>query len=209
MAHEFKAGDRVRVIDRRPDKTDTLHWDPLMDKTLGEEGVIDRLIENPFCFKVRFPEGMSWIYLPEWLLPVEAAAKHDKPQIPFKPGDRVRVKPRGRFEKYPKNSYGDPVVGALTLCSPGMTACCGKEFTVTSVSKGIYVGLRETPFIFSFDMIEPVEAEARPSLSGPLGSIRKSTAGVLGSLFAKPKTQHSDKLPLINTTKLLTNIKLD
>lgn len=190
MKHKFKVGDRVRLIRNS--------W----GVRIGHSDVISNIKDDTVALtNPPFNVELDALELVE-----DKTARYNNT---FKPGDRVRVKPREQFDEYPKNSVGDPIVGGLTLYPPGMTDCCGKGFTVESVDQAGHVGLKETSFIFSSEMLEPVEAEARPSLSAPLTGVIHCTAEALRGMFVYKNPQITDKLPLINTTRLLTSIKLD
>lgn len=80
---------------------------------------------------------------------------------------------------------------------------------VISAIHGNDVKLTAPDYTVELDALVLVEDETRLSLSRPMESIRKSTAETLCGLSAKPQPQPTAKLSLINTTKLLTSIKLD
>lgn len=209
MAHEFRIGDRVRVVDRRPSDAFELCWSSKMDATLGKEGVVTNFHPDGIL-RVEFHDDW-WHYKPSWLILVESTAKSEAPNPPFKPGDRVRVKSLDELKEYPKDCNGDPIVGDLTLQFLGMTGACGKVFTVSNVTSSGDFGLEGTPFVFSPGMLEPVESEAlskRPSSAAfAIQTLERSLRDLLGcSPSSKADTA---KLPLINSTKLLTSIKLD
>ena len=212
MEHEFNIGDRVRVVDRRPeDVNGNPCWVPAMDATLGKEGIIIGFGLSAGSLRVWFNDDAKWAYKPSWLVPAETGSGTAKPISPFKPGDRVRVKPLEWFDGCRRDCKGNPIVGGITLLSPGMTACCGREFTVGSITPYGNVDLMETPFSFSVGMLEAVDAEDTLALStmSRLGSAFFRRADPLKFGSASPSSPSADKLPLIDPTKLLTNIKLD
>lgn len=85
MEHQFKIGDRVRVIDHRPvDCYKHPVWTGAMDEYAGKEGIVEHLSE--FFIDVRFETGVLYFYKPSWLEPIPAK---DGPLL--KVGDRVRV----------------------------------------------------------------------------------------------------------------------
>lgn len=212
MEHEFNIGDRVRVVDRRPENVGgNPYWVREMDNTLGKEGIIMGFGFAAGSLRVRFNDGDKWAYKPSWLVPAEAKSETAKAAPPFKPGDRVRVKPLEWFDGCRRDCAGNPIVGGITLLSPGMTACCGMEFTVERITPFGNVDLVETPFAFSVGMLEAVDAENTLVLSplSRLGSAFFRRADPLKSGSASRSPNSADKLPLIDPTKLLTNIKLD
>lgn len=74
MKHEFKVGDKVRVVRRGAIEEG---WDVEMDRTLGEIGVIERITEDgrPLPLRIRFPQFADWwYYKTEWVEPVAESA---------------------------------------------------------------------------------------------------------------------------------------
>ena len=87
MEHQFKIGDRVRVITSRPaDFATSPIWTASMDRYAGEDGYIDSVSLNPERVSVRFKDGNIWKYKPSWLTPVPT---EETPLL--KVGDRVRL----------------------------------------------------------------------------------------------------------------------
>ncbi len=65
MEHEFKVGDKVRVIDHRPAGAEEFpKWVHSMDECAGKTGVV--IWANIFI-QVKFDDGKVWIYKPEWI----------------------------------------------------------------------------------------------------------------------------------------------
>lgn len=84
MKHQFKIGDRVRVIASRPaDWSENPIWTSSMDGCAGKEGVVNQVGNY---VRVRFEDGNCWDYKPSWLLPIPA-----KKEALLKVGDCVRV----------------------------------------------------------------------------------------------------------------------
>lgn len=84
MEHQFKIGDRVRVMGSRPaDWREPPVWAASMDGYAGKEGVVYLI---GICVGVRFENGKCWNYKPSWLIPIPA-----KEEALLKVGDRVRV----------------------------------------------------------------------------------------------------------------------
>ena len=84
MKHQFKIGDRVRVIGHRPaDWFENPIWISTMDGYAGKEGVADII---GVYVGVRFKDGKYCNYKPSWLIPIPA-----KEEALLKVGDRVRV----------------------------------------------------------------------------------------------------------------------
>lgn len=180
----FKVGDRVRVIDHRPSNTGGFCWNLQMDAYLGKEGVVESVEGS---IKVRFPDGDYWYYKPSWLIPVSSASK---PEPPFKAGDRVRLRP------------GTPNLPLYGLGRMGQT------FTVEKYDESDNT-VKADGFWWCPYMLEHVEPESRPLLCRAPSSLSASTASLIASMFASRQPQMASNLPLINSTKLLTHIKLD
>lgn len=71
MEHQFKIGDRVRVIGHRPtDLVGLPPWNSEMDKTCGKKGFIAGFLPHSIC--VRLENGGMWCYKPSWLKPLQA-----------------------------------------------------------------------------------------------------------------------------------------
>lgn len=92
---------------------------------------------------------------------------------------------------------------------------CGHTDIISKIS-GYDADLTDPPFTVELDALElveahpfkPVEAENRPPLTSRMAAC-KATVGALCNGFVPRQPQATDKLPLINTNKLLTTIKLD
>lgn len=92
---------------------------------------------------------------------------------------------------------------------------CGHTDVISKI-KGNEAVLTDPPFSVELDALElveahplkPVEAENRPSLTSRMAAC-KATVGALCAGVVPRQPQTTDKLPLINTNKLLTIIKLD
>jgi len=69
VSHQFKVGDKVRVVAKRPAGAMNRGWVTSMDRYLGSVGVVELVDDGDCPFKVRFPDDY-WYYLPEWLIPV-------------------------------------------------------------------------------------------------------------------------------------------
>ncbi len=66
MKHNFKSGDKVRIIDHRPaDVGESPHWVTTMDEYIDETGVVVRVEESYIL--VEFDDGECWCYKPEWI----------------------------------------------------------------------------------------------------------------------------------------------
>lgn len=204
----IKKGDRVRVVDRRPDTSGgKLSWNLRMDKTLGAEGVVIECMAMGNFLHVRFPDGAVWTYKPSWLVPVDSASKPEATTDPFKPGDRVRVKPREWFGKQPKETWrwGNVCIerGSNKELLMGQTVTIERYDARDDTYKA-------DGYWWKAEWLEPVEAEIRPALFRPIELISSATIEALCGMFVSQQPQPStDKLPLINPNKLLTNIKLD
>lgn len=71
--HTFKVGDKVRVIDHRPQISALpVSWAPSMDKYFGEVGIVDE-VYGCGVFKLAFADGSTWPFDPAWLTPVTEA----------------------------------------------------------------------------------------------------------------------------------------
>lgn len=198
----LSVGDRVRVIDRRPsDASDYPSWNPHMDKTLGREGVVVRNITSD-CYRVEFPDGVSWSYRTSWLTLVESDSK---PRPPFKPGDRVRVKPREWFDRQPEDTWRAGFVN-IGKGSEKETLM-GREMTIERYDKcdNTY---RANDVWWRAEWLEPAEPGGGLGLAGLIGSIRRNAEAVCG-LSSPRQPQTTGKLPLINSNRLLTEIKLN
>lgn len=204
----IKEGDRVRVVDRRPDTSAPIPgWNPRMDKTLGAEGVVIECMTTGNFLRVRFPDGAEWTYKPSWLVPVDSASKPEATTNPFKPGDRVRVKPREWFDRQPEKTWRGGHVyiergsAKESLMGREVTIDCYDKYDNTYMADGVW---------WKAEWLEPVEAEIRPALFKPIGLISRATIEALcGMLVSRQPQPPTDKLPLINPNKLLTTIKLD
>lgn len=199
MTHEFKIGDRVRVVNRRPeDCRDTPTWNPMMDETLGKEGIIADIIKDLESFRVAFSNGATWSYKPSWLVPAETRSETAKPNPPFKPGDRVRVKPLGYIMEH--NRFG---------CPDGMRPLAGEIVTIGRYDPNDN-SYSAAGYWWNPECFESVESEHTPELAVPMRSDGSASfETLLGGLFPMPSSPSADKLPLIDPTKLLTTIKLD
>ena len=187
MEQKLKLGDRVRVIDHRPsDQSGFPTWNPKMDETLGQEGEIFETWFVPDVFSVKFPNGRVWNFKRSWLMLVESA---DKPNPPFKPGDRVRLNP----------DAGVPL---------RLRALAHEILVVEEYDKSDNTVKVGDDWLFA-RWLEHVEDETHYSLSSPLRAIGMSTAELISSMFVSRQPQSISKLPLINTNRLLTTIKLD
>lgn len=83
MEHQFKIGDRVRVIGSRPaDWTGFPYWTDSMDKSAGKEGAVVFL--DKARVGVMFANGPYYSYKPSWLIPATNEAL-------LKVGDRVKL----------------------------------------------------------------------------------------------------------------------
>lgn len=183
MEQKFKVGDRVRVIDHRPSDAEKGYWNSCMNACLGKEGVIKSINGN---IRVEFPGGDFWWYKPSWLTLVES---DDKPQPRFKPGDRVRLKPDTAVPLYLRALEQEILV---------VEEYDKSDNTVKAGGRWLFAG-----------WLEHVEDETHDSLSSPLRAIGMTTAELISSMFVPRQPQSTSKLPLINTNKLLTTIKLD
>ncbi len=76
MSHEFKVGDRVRVIDHRPSDASDLCWSDEIEKTLGQTGIVKHVFKG--YVGVRFHDGDWYNYISSWLIPVEAESSSAK-----------------------------------------------------------------------------------------------------------------------------------
>lgn len=85
MEHQFKIGDRVRVIGYRPiDCHEYPIWTNAMDRYAGKEGAVESLSEDTIV--VRLETGTFYSYKPSWLEPIPAK---DGPLL--KVGDCIKV----------------------------------------------------------------------------------------------------------------------
>lgn len=208
MEHEFKVGDKVRVIDHRPSRG-VIVWVYDMDACCGKTGVITKKNDNPLWFRVKIlGEENDWAFVPEWLTLVESGSKADTAKPRFNPGGRVRVKSREWFDGQPEHTWRRGHVrineGSRKESLMGRVVTIDKydEEDNTYEADGIW---------WKAEWLEPVEAEIRPALSNPSKSISDATIAAISDSFASLRLRrpmHSD-LPLIRPTKFLTNIKLD
>lgn len=185
MAHEIKVGDRVRLV-----RNDA----PFATGEVATAVEVDDDTLTRLTHKLRNEQGVeAWVFTDsvEYLGPGDETAS-------FKVGDKVRVidhRPSDTKELY---------------WNPAMDACLGKEGVVKRVNGNIAVKFPDGYWWYKPSWLTLMESEARPALSNPLRYIRKGAADVFDGLFACPhRTPSTDKLPLIDTTKLLTSIKLD
>lgn len=201
MKHEFKVDDNVRVVRRGAIEEG---WSIAMDKTVGEVGVIERIAGDclPPHLRIHFPQfDEHWYYKPEW---VELVGSTDNP--PFKKGDKVRI------VKQRENCFGHSPVHldstVYTIIDDDKS-----ELPYRLISAG---GATWWCTAEQLELAEPV-AESAPSLSSPMPTIgydaSSAIAAVMDSvrdLFAPSSSAQSTKnIPLIESTKLLTDIKLD
>lgn len=197
MSHKFKVGDRVRVIGHRPSDASQRTWFPDMDRTLEAEGEVVFVGggSDP-CYFVRFASGRERSYRSSWLTPVDSDSKYENVTKPFKRGDIVRVKSREWLISH--QSRPGPV--SLT---EGKLARCGQVLEVGFYDSSDNTYLCDGDW-FKAEWLEPVDPEAVRSIQSRLESY-------IHSLIPSAKAAHpiASKLPLINSTKLLTNIKLD
>ena len=85
MEHQFKIGDRVRVIGSRPvDWAEYPIWAGSIDKSAGKEGTVVFL--GKACVGVMFEDGSYYSYKPSWLTPVPT---EETPLL--KVGDCIKV----------------------------------------------------------------------------------------------------------------------
>lgn len=85
MEHQFKIGDRVRVIGSRPaDWVELPIWTDSMDKFAGKEGTVAFL--NKADVGVTLENGSYYTYKPSWLTPVPT-----KETPLLKVGDCIKV----------------------------------------------------------------------------------------------------------------------
>lgn len=183
MEHKFKVGDRVRVIDHRPsDAYELPNWTEEMDKTLGRIGVVKRRYGD--ILHVSFPDN-CWHYKSSWLIPVKSDSNHDTPRPQFKPGNRVRVKPDA------------------DISLPYLNAMRHKDLTVELYDKSDNT-CKAGGWWWKAEWLEPVDPE-------PVRPARSLLESCIHSLISSVKAAQpiTGKLPLINSTRLLTNIKLD
>lgn len=141
-----------------------------------------------YVVEIKTKEGayQSFTCFPPSLTPVEAASEPETPRRPFKPGDHVRVLSKEMIAAWR---------GELRA-SPRMFDLCGKIITVEKhdPQDNTY---KAAGYWWMADWLEPAEMHnsATPFYTAPASQ---------GTVVAAPS-----ELPLINTTKLLTNIKLD
>lgn len=186
MTHEIKVGDRVRLV-----RNDL----PFARGEVATVVAVDDDTLTYLTYKLRNEQGVeAWVFTGsvEYLGPGDETA-------PFKVGDKVRV-----IDHRPSDAED-------LYWSSLMDAYLGKEGVAEAANGNIIVKFPDgDEWVYKPSWLTLVESEARPALSNPLRYIRKGAADVFDGSFACPhRTPSTDKLPLIDTTKLLTSIKLD
>lgn len=201
MSHEFKVGDRVRVVSIRPPENYKVGWNPLMDATLGKEGqIIDHNTARGW-YRVEFGNNHQWSYLPEWLIPINQAPSEPKPL--FHPGDRVRVK---QELKSPPRFKLRLSVRPTHLCKVGQTITIDKydssDDTYQERGSGLW---------WASEWLEPIEvksdsadAGSRPQSLDESRVMSRTRAELEICCTHVPGVDTASRTPLINPTQLLT-----
>ncbi len=206
MSHEFKVGDRVRVVSIRPPENYKVDWNPLMDATLGKEGQIVDHNTARVWYRVEFGNGQRWSYLPEWLIPINQAPSEPKPL--FHPGDRVRVK---QELKSPPRFRLRLSVLSTHLCKVGQTITIDKydssDDTYQERGSGLW---------WASEWLEPIEVKSDSADAGSrpqsLDESRVTSRTRAELEICRPHVPGVDtasRIPLINPTQLLTINNLD
>ena len=184
-------GDKVRIVPYS-------HLLLSHHHLIGEVGTIvsDDFSVKPY--RVLY-EGLS---NPLWLGEndvelVQEAPTASKPDLRLKPGDKVRVKPRDWYETHSVVKCKDSHVRIQQYgFNSSMAQLCGTIVTISKVldiEPASYRIIEDGgAWIWSDDMFE-----------------RNKPQGASPALRGKNKPVFKDNLPLIKTTRLLTNIKLD
>lgn len=206
MSHEFKVGDRVRVVSIRPPENYKVSWNPLMDATLGKEGqIIDHNTARSW-YRVEFGNDHQWSYLPEWLIPINQAPSEPKPL--FHPGDRVRVK---QELKSPPRFELRLSVRPTHLCKVGQTITIDKydssDDTYQERGSGLW---------WASEWLEPIEvksdsadAGSRPQSLDESRVMSRTRAELEICCTHVPGVDTASRISLINPTQLLTINNLD
>lgn len=159
-------------------------------------GMIGEIMEDdhtdvPFCVKIAGFSGHMW-FREEDVELVEEKAPSPKRQL--KPGNKVRVKSSEWCEGIP-------------AFVPSMTPFCGRIVTIAKVLPECYQIVEDDGVwrwtIGMFDLDEPQEE------SSAMQAFIDSVDRLRDLIHRGKKAVFKEKLPLIKTNKLLTNIKLD
>lgn len=201
MSHEFKVGDRVRVVRNMPLASDKLNWNPLMGATLGKEGIIvDR---NTACgwYCVEFWNAQRWSYLPEWLIPI--GESHSQPRPHFRTGERVRV--RAKLE--PRASL---------RVQERHNALKGKIITILKYDPSDDTYQSDDLYWWASEWLEPIKVKSYSADAGPRPQsldesrvMSRTRAELEICCTHVPGVDTASRIPLINPTQLLTINNLD
>lgn len=113
---QFNVGDTVRVVATRPADPSLacpVDWVDEMDDYLGQQGKVSSVDEyrGTTCFTVAFPDGESWSYLLEWLVPAVDVGDEvswrleDSPYVQQGRVISVGTEKLCVWNRYPANSY--------------------------------------------------------------------------------------------------------
>lgn len=188
-------GDKVKIISL-PDSIDD------RADLIGEIGeiVIDDHTAQPYCIRVNTES--FWFYEHNVEL-VEEAPAPQKPKRQLKPGDKVRVKSREWYEAN-KDCVGSVDVHLIFVGS--MAEYCGKTFEIESIERDGIIRLKGLDWNWSIDMFDLDDPQEK---SSSMQAFIDSADGLRNLIHRGSKPVFKEKLPLIKTNKLLTNIKLD
>lgn len=201
MSHEFKVGDRVRVVRNMPLASDKLNWNPLMDATLGKEGIIVDCNTAGGWHCVEFGNDQHWSYLPEWLISI--GESHSQPRPHFRTGERVRVraklKPRASLRTQERHN-----------------ALKGEIITILKYDPSDDTYQSDDLYWWASEWLEPIEVKSDSADAGsrpqPLDESRvmsRTRAELEICCPRVPGVDTASRIPLINLTQLLTINNLD
>lgn len=194
---DLKVGTRVRAI---------IGEFPGLPVPVGALGTITKSDGTSIPYEVRFDNhGISWLRRDQ-VEAVDAPEADRGNRSLFQKGDRVRIKSREWYEAN-KDSEGVVRRPGVAAFVPGMMELCDRTFTIKSVnpthSGSVYYELEGvSQWNFSGYMLKPAQ-EHRPDSISMKGVIDRITG-----CFGRDEKTFGD-MPLINESKLLTNIKLD
>lgn len=179
-------GDKVRII-----PSPFIARSPFAEY-LGKIGIIEIDEHDYQPYFIRIDDNNKAWFREEEVELVEEKAPSPKRQL--KPGDKVRVKSRECCEDIP-------------AFMPLMTPFCGRIVTIAKVLPVCYQIVEDDGFwswtIGMFDLDEPQEESS--AMQASIDSVDR----LRDLIHRGKKAVFKEKLPLIKTNKLLTNIKLD
>lgn len=181
MKHEFKIGDRARLIRN--------------DVPFNAGEIVEVVGFSPDGEPtVRIGERAHWVFSYS-LEPIESAPSCTPSSTPgIKAGDKVRVVRRGKPDDVPS-------------WNPSMDSTIGEVGTVTEVCSSGYLRVKfdnGQKWYYKPEWLEPVPptcADGSPAISSAIQAVR----GMFGFVDKQPVPD----VPLLESTRLLTTIKLD